>query len=59
MYLFVYISAKFKYRFWENYFDVPAAVLCAHVVDYLDEKVGNHNSPFQKPNFGSPSLFQN
>jgi hypothetical protein len=30
---------RFKYRFFENYFDIPAVVLCAHVVDYIDEKV--------------------
>lgn len=28
-----------KYRFFENYFDIPALVCCAHIVDILDEEV--------------------
>ncbi|VDI56937.1 Hypothetical predicted protein [Mytilus galloprovincialis] len=33
-------DGKLKYRFFENYFDIPSAVLCAHVVDFIDQKDG-------------------
>ncbi|OWF48503.1 5'-nucleotidase domain-containing protein 1-like [Mizuhopecten yessoensis] len=33
-------GAGFKFRFFENYFDIPGAVICAHIVDTLDEEEG-------------------
>ncbi|XP_048767422.1 5'-nucleotidase domain-containing protein 1-like isoform X2 [Ostrea edulis] len=36
------------YRFFENYFDIPALVCCAHIVDILDNENGG---PCEKYNF--------
>ncbi|KAL5010062.1 hypothetical protein ScPMuIL_012367 [Solemya velum] len=33
--------ANFKYRFFENYFDIPSLVTCAHIVDITDEAEGH------------------
>ncbi|KAK3089458.1 hypothetical protein FSP39_003775 [Pinctada imbricata] len=35
-----------KFRFFENYFDIPSLVLCAHIVDYLDEKNGKSSERY-------------
>ncbi|XP_069133836.1 5'-nucleotidase domain-containing protein 1-like [Argopecten irradians] len=41
-------GAGFKFRFFENYFDIPGAVICAHIVDTLDEEAGK---PLEKYSF--------
>lgn len=33
------LSEEYKYRLFETYFDIPAIVCCARIVDVLDEEV--------------------
>lgn len=33
------LSEELKYRFFETYFDIPAIICCARIVDVLDEEV--------------------
>eukprot|EP00105_Crassostrea_gigas_P028863 XP_011450639.1 PREDICTED: 5'-nucleotidase domain-containing protein 1 isoform X1 [Crassostrea gigas] len=42
------VGKDMKYRFFENYFDIPALVCCAHIVDILDEENGE---PLKKYDF--------
>nr|XP_022293186.1 5'-nucleotidase domain-containing protein 1-like isoform X1 [Crassostrea virginica] len=42
------LGKDMKYRFFENYFDIPALICCAHIVDILDEENGG---PCEKYDF--------
>ena len=39
MLIALYLSEGMMYRFFETYFDIPAIICCAHIVDVLDEEV--------------------